>query len=66
MYFAGLSESPLAEKGKILIVDDQPMNIKILHQLFHQDYEVAELTKLMASVPGVVIQDDPSNKIIKC
>ena len=30
---------------------------------FHKDYEVAELTKLMASVPGVVIQDDPANKV---
>lgn len=27
-------------KGKILIVDDQPLNIKILHQLFHEDYEM--------------------------
>ena len=30
---------------------------------FHKDYDVAELTKLMASVPGVVIQDDPANKV---
>ena len=30
---------------------------------FHKDYDIAELTKLMASVPGVVIQDDPANKI---
>lgn len=28
------------EKGKILIVDDQPLNIKILHQLFHQEFDV--------------------------
>ncbi|WP_434927400.1 diguanylate cyclase domain-containing protein [Shewanella sp. HL-SH2] len=27
-------------KGKILIVDDQPLNIKILHQLFHQEFDV--------------------------
>lgn len=40
MYFDDFIEQPLAEKGKILIVDDQPLNIKILHQLFHQDYEV--------------------------
>ncbi|MGI1945073.1 diguanylate cyclase [Shewanella glacialipiscicola] len=28
------------ERGKILVVDDQPLNIKILHQLFHEDYEM--------------------------
>ena len=27
-------------KGKILLVDDQPLNIKILHQLFHQEFEM--------------------------
>jgi aspartate-semialdehyde dehydrogenase len=30
---------------------------------FHKDFDQAELTKLMASVPGVIIQDDPANKI---
>lgn len=30
---------------------------------FHKDYDVAELTALMASVPGVVIEDDPANKV---
>lgn len=29
-----------SEKGKILIVDDQPLNIKILHQLFHEECDV--------------------------
>ena len=27
-------------RGKILLVDDQPLNIKILHQLFHQEFEM--------------------------
>ncbi|MGI2189081.1 diguanylate cyclase [Shewanella oncorhynchi] len=27
-------------KGKIVIVDDQPLNIKILHQLFSDEYEL--------------------------
>ena len=28
------------ERGKILLVDDQVVNIKILHQLLHQDYDI--------------------------
>ena len=40
MYFSELMATPKAVKGKILIVDDQPLNIKILHQLFHEEYEM--------------------------
>ncbi|MEM6185334.1 diguanylate cyclase [Shewanella vaxholmensis] len=40
MYLAELMARPQSEKGKILIVDDQPLNIKILHQLFNEEYEL--------------------------
>lgn len=40
MYLAELIARPQSEKGKILIVDDQPLNIKILHQLFNEEYEL--------------------------
>jgi aspartate-semialdehyde dehydrogenase len=30
---------------------------------FHKDFEISELTSLMAGVSGVVIQDDPANKV---
>ncbi|MCS6204826.1 diguanylate cyclase [Shewanella baltica] len=40
MHLAELIARPQSEKGKILIVDDQPLNIKILHQLFNEEYEL--------------------------
>lgn len=39
-YISELMATQQAAKGKILIVDDQPLNIKILHQLFHEEYEM--------------------------
>jgi len=39
-YLSELMATQQATKGKILIVDDQPLNIKILHQLFHEEYEM--------------------------
>ncbi|MCH1929911.1 diguanylate cyclase [Shewanella sp. A25] len=35
-----LIEARRTNKGKILIVDDQPLNIKMLHQIFRNDYEL--------------------------
>lgn len=40
MYLTELINQPQREKGKILVVDDQPLNIKILHQLLHEEYEM--------------------------
>ena len=40
MHLAESIARPQSEKGKILIVDDQPLNIKILHQLFNEEYEL--------------------------
>jgi diguanylate cyclase (GGDEF)-like protein len=40
MHLAELIARPQSEKGKLLIVDDQPLNIKILHQLFNEEYEL--------------------------
>ena len=45
MHLAELIAQPQSEKGKILIVDDQPLNIKILHQLFHEEYELFMATE---------------------
>ena len=40
MFVTDYIATPSHIRGKILLVDDQPLNIKILHQLLHADYDL--------------------------
>jgi diguanylate cyclase (GGDEF)-like protein len=52
------------ERGKILLVDDQVVNIKILHQLLHQDYDIHMATDGLKAIeicekiqPDIILLD---------
>lgn len=64
MFIDDYISADATEHGKILLVDDQVINIRILHQLLHQDYHIHMATNGLQAIelcekiqPDIVLLD---------
>jgi len=57
-----VSAAPGADKIKILVVDDQPVNIQIIHQMLNADYQIFMATSGTQAIS--LCQNNPPDVIL--
>lgn len=57
-----MNPEALQQKAKILVVDDQPVNIQIIHQMLHADYQIFMATSGAQAI--ALCQSNPPDLIL--
>jgi CheY-like chemotaxis protein len=57
-----MSPDPLQPKAKVLVVDDQPVNIQIIHQILNADYQIFMATSGAQAIS--LCQSNPPDLIL--
>ncbi|WP_233080157.1 response regulator [Rheinheimera soli] len=57
-----MSPEPLQPKAKVLVVDDQPVNIQIIHQMLNADYQIFMATSGAQAIS--LCQSNPPDLIL--